>query len=261
MIGKNEMTEIASALDRATLECRELERFTVKYPDLTIEQAYLIQDEGIRMRVLRGEKICGLKMGLTSKAKMKQMGVESPIYGVLTDRMQHPNEGTISLKGRIHPKIEPEIAFGLGRDLKGQVTLEEALDACEWVSAAMELIDSRYLNFNFTLPDVVADNCSSSGFVLGSIRKKPKDLDLGNLGMLMEVNGKASQFGASSAIYGHPGLSLAALCAMLDSRGQGLKAGSVILAGAATQAVSLESGSKIKTSVQDLGTVSLSVID
>jgi 2-oxo-3-hexenedioate decarboxylase len=236
----------------------EIDKLTDQTP-LTLPQAYAIQDQALKILADRGDRRIGYKMGLTSKAKMKQMGVHQPIYGVLTEKMRVASGSTFSLRGRIHPKIEPEIAFLIGRDLEGKVSPEEAMSACSGVCAAMEIIDSRYRNFNFTLPDVIADNCSSSAFVLGETIRKPAEIDLGNLGMLMEINGKPVQFGSSSAIYGHPAASLAELCAMLSEQGQRLRAGDIVLAGAATAALSLEPGQEIQTSVQDLGSVRLIV--
>ncbi len=251
------LTQIAQALDQARLEAREVERVTVKHPKLTLEEAYQIQDQGIRLRLSQGEKIIGYKMGLTSEAKRAQMGLGSPIYGVLTDRMQVQNGAYFSLKGKIHPKIEPEIAFKTKRTLKGQVTQEQALAACESVCAAMEVLDSRYTGFKyFSLEDVVADNSSSSYFILGS-PISPSGLDLSTLEMIMEVNGKAVQSARSSAISGHPVNSIVQLCELLTSRGLELPAGSLVLAGAATQAVTLEPGLEIRLTVEKLGEVTM----
>src|ERR1700693_2925835 len=120
----------AKILDDATREVREIKRFTATDATLSIDDSYLIQQAGIRLRLARGEKIVGYKMGLTSKAKMKQMGVDSPIYGVLTDRMLVPSGSRYLVSGCIHPRIEPEVAFMLERDLEGKVTPEQALEAC-----------------------------------------------------------------------------------------------------------------------------------
>lgn len=250
-------TEFAQIVTDAYLGAYEIDKLTDRSP-FSIPEAYAIQAEALQILYKKGDRRVGYKMGLTSKAKMKQMGVHNPIYGVLTEKMRLASSASGShfdFKGRIHPKIEPEIAFLIGKDIQGKVTAEEALAACSGVCAAMEIIDSRYRNFNFTLPDVIADNCSSSAFVLGETIRKPSEIDLGNLGMIMEVNGKPVQFGSSSAIYGHPAASLAELCSMLAEQDQGLRAGDIVLAGAATAAVSIEPGQKIKTLVQDLGFV------
>jgi 2-oxo-3-hexenedioate decarboxylase len=133
-----------------------------------------------------------MKMGLTSEAKRKQMNLDSPVYGVLTDRMQVPAGGVFRLRGFIHPKIEPEIAFRTSRELRGKISREEALDACSSAMAAMEILDSRYVDFKyFSLPDVVADNSSSCMFVLGTAERPPRELDLLHLGRPGAVGGAA----------------------------------------------------------------------
>lgn len=249
----------AKILTDAYFEAYEIDKLTDQQP-ISIPQAYDIQSEALKLLFERGDSLIGWKMGLTSKAKMKQMGVDQPIYGALTRKMQIEAGSEFSLKGRIHPKIEPEIAFILGQDLKGRPTQEQALAACSGVCAAMEIIDSRYKNFNFTLPDVIADNCSSSAFVIGKVLKSPFDLDLGNLGIILEQDGKPVQFGSSAAIYGHPAASLCELVYMLSERDLGLKKGQIVLAGAATAAIALSPNSRISLRVQDLGTLQLAAL-
>lgn len=256
--------ELASELDRNVLERKEIDRLTIRYPALSLSDAYRIQELGIELRVAREDRVVGMKMGLTSKAKMRQVSVDSPIYGVLTRSMILSSGAVTRVSERIHPKIEPEIAFVLSKPLKGIVSADEALAACGRISAAMEIIDSRYRNFEFQLPDVIADNCSSSGFVIGTGIATPEDvfagrLDLGNLGMVMSVDGKPAQMGSSAAIYGHPIESLRELCRMLSERGKGLEKGQIVLAGGATAAIELKAGTKIETEVQGLGKVSLEV--
>lgn len=257
---REKTSEMALILDRARLEAREIQPLVQTYPELDLEAAYRVQDEGIRLRESRGEKAIGLKMGFTSEAKRQQMGLHLPIYGVLTDRMKVQDGGVFSLKGSIHPKIEPEIAFKIARDLRGKVSREEALAACEWVSAAMEILDSRFTGFKyFSLPDVVADNCSSSHFVVSGRPSSIKDIDLANLTMTMEVNDDPVQSAPSSAISGDPALSIVELCGLLDSRGLALKAGTIVMAGAATQAVPMKSGDRVRLRVTGLETVEVGV--
>jgi 2-oxo-3-hexenedioate decarboxylase len=172
--------------------------------------------------------------------------------------MQIADGAEISLQGRIHPRIEPEIAFILGKDLEGPISAAQALLACSGVCAALEIIDSRYKNFEFQLPDVVADNCSASGFILGPVVRRP-DFDLGNLGMVLEVNGSPVHFASSAAILGHPVHSLVELVRMLSEREQGLRAGSIVLAGGATAAVPLKAGDQLRVQVQGLGAATVKV--
>lgn len=249
----------AETLDQARLNAREMERITTNYAGLTLEEAYRIQAQGIELRCSRhGEKVVGYKMGLTSKAKREQMGLHSPVYGVLTEQMQVQDGGTYRLQGQIHPKIEPEIAFLVGRELKGRITLAEALASCDAVCPAMEILDSRYVGFKyFSLPDVVADNSSSSQFVLGPWVRDFSGLDLAHLPIQMFVGGQLAQSAPSSAISDHPGNSLVQLCELLAPLGLGVPAGSIVMAGAATVAVALEPGMKVHTEIESLGRVSV----
>ena len=259
MLNPSQVAELAQYLDRGLLEAKELPRLTEKFPDLSLDDAYLIQDQGIAQRVARGEKLVGLKMGLTSQSKREQMGLHTPIYGVLTEEMQI-HGGTFSLQGKIHPKIEPEIAFMIDRDLKGEVTLEEALAACSAVTSALEILDSRFVGFKyFSLPDVVADNSSSAYFVVNPKWYPLQGLKLDDLEMSMTVNGTIAQSARSSAISDHPGRSIVQLCSILNSRGRFLPKGSIVLAGAATQAVALEAGQTIGLKVDGLGEFTVSI--
>jgi 2-oxo-3-hexenedioate decarboxylase len=251
--------ELARALDSARKERREVSPLTRELPQLNVPDAYAIQEAGIRLRLADGERVVGLKMGLTSEAKRRQMNLDSPVYGVLTDRMQVLADGVIALGNGIHPKIEPEIAFRTARELKGKVTRDEVLDACASVFAAMEVLDSRYRDFKyFSLPDVVADNSSSSLFVLGTAEHPPRALDLTRLEMKMAVNGEVVQAARSDAISGDPVVSVIQLCELLAQRGQVLPAGSIVLAGAATAAHMLRPGDRVQLTVDGLGSVAVS---
>jgi 2-oxo-3-hexenedioate decarboxylase len=238
----------ARFLDDARLQTREVERLTLQLPDLTLEQAYRIMDAGIVLRTARGERVVALKMGLTSEAKRQQMSLGAPIYGVLTDVMQVRE--TFRLAGSLHPKIEPEIAFHFRGGLRGRPGRAEVLAACTGVCAALEILDSRYRDFKyFSLPDVVADNASSSHYVLSGAWTPVAGLSLGELDMAMSVDGVVKQQAKGSAISGDPVLSVVQLCELLDSRGRSLAPDSVVLAGAATAAEPLRAGQTVELRV------------
>lgn len=226
---------------------------------IAIDDAYAIQSASIDRRIARGDVIVGMKMGLTSRAKMEQVGVHEPIYGVLTATMIVNDGGTIRLDELCHPRVEPEIAFILDRDLHGPVTPVQALAAVSGVCAALEVIDSRYRDFKFTLPDVVADNTSAARFVLGSTSVPADRVNLGNLGIIFEINGVVVETGSSAAVFDHPARSLAELANMLARRGQHLRAGQVVLSGGATAAFELSAGDHVRAVIEDLGTVELRV--
>jgi 2-oxo-3-hexenedioate decarboxylase len=250
----------ARHLDSARLEKRSVERLTLLHPDLSMPDAYAIQEAGIALRHSRGERTVGLKMGLTSEAKRQQMGLASPVFGELTDVMRVQDGGVFTLGASIHPKIEPEIAFEIGRELKGDVSLEEAAAACTRAFAAMEILDSRYRDFKyFSLPDVVADNSSSSHFVIAREGLPLAGLALETLSIVMSVNGEEKQRALGSAISGHPVRSVVQLCALLAERGRVLPKGSIVLAGAATVAEVLKPGDVVRSTVSGLGSVEVRV--
>ncbi len=253
------MKKIAEQLYAAEQNRKCVKRFTAAQPDFSLAQGYQVQRELLALHQAQGAKLVGRKMGMTSRPKMQQMGIHSPIHGFLTSRMQVPEGGFFSLGRGIHPKVEPEIAFLLDRELAGRPSLPEVFRAVGGVMAALEIIDSRYENFEFQLPDVVADNCSSSGFVLGPLHAKGQISDLANLGMVLEQNGKPMQFGSSAAILGNPLRSLTDLVHLLDAEGTSLPAGAVVLAGGATAAIPLAVGQWIRVQVQELGSVEFRV--
>ncbi|MDH4616152.1 fumarylacetoacetate hydrolase family protein [Brevibacillus sp. AY1] len=249
--------EIVEYLLSAEKERREVVKVTDQYPDLTIEQAYAIQEQLIARKEQEGARRIGLKLGLTSKPKQQMMGVHEAIYGYLTHDMLALEWEGIAFDQLIHPKAEPEIAFFMGEDLQGtNVTALDVLQATQYVAPAIEIIDSRYLNFKFTLVDVVADNCSSAKFVIGNKWHSPAGLDLGNLGMFMSKNGAVSQVGSSSAVLGHPATSVAWAVNKLGAEGKGLKKGDVVLSGAISEAIAFEAGDTIQVQFAELGSVS-----
>ncbi|MCY1036452.1 fumarylacetoacetate hydrolase family protein [Corallococcus sp. BB11-1] len=256
MTSSADVMTLAQTLDAARRERREIPPLTHAHPSLSVPDGYAVQAQGIRLREAQGERRVGLKMGFTSEAKRQQMNLGSPIFGVLTDRMLVPSGGVVHVGAGIHPRIEPEIAFRTSKELKGTVTRDEVLDACSAVFAAMEVLDSRFVGFKyFSLPDVVADNASSSLFVPGTTERGVRELDLTKLQMRMEVNGRVEGEARSDAISGDPVVSLIQLCALLAERGEVLPAGSVVLSGAATAAYLMKPGDVVKLTVDGLGTV------
>lgn len=248
--------ELARILDRAAVEAEPIAQLSKEDP-LTVEQAYAVQSACVKRRLDRGERRAGVKMGFTSRAKMLQMGVEDLIWGRLTDALMVEDGGEIDFRSYIHPRVEPELAFLLKRPLVGKVTMLEAMAAVEAVAPAMEIIDSRYKDFKFTLSDVIADNTSAAGFVTGAWQKP--DVDLVNLGIILEINGRPRQVGSSAAILGHPARSLVAAARLSAAAGEPLEAGWIILAGGATAAESLQAGDHVRTDVESMGAVSFTV--
>ena len=158
-----DLDQFACILDDAARTATAVPQLTEEHPHLTVEDAYAIQKLSMDRRYDRGEHRVGVKMGLTSRAKMLQVGVSEVVWGRLTDAMRLVEGGDLVRSRYVHPRVEPEIAYIIGKQLAGDVSPVEALAAVEAIAPAVEIIDSRFRNFKFTLPDVVADNASSSG--------------------------------------------------------------------------------------------------
>lgn len=255
---KEKLSYWANVLHRARVEGKPVPQIS---KDVTFSRpdAYAMQELQMQTRLL-SEKLIGWKMGLTSEAKRKQMNLDSPLYGYLTDHMRVQNGGVFSLKGSIHPKIEPEIAFLITKDLHGSVSREQVLSACGGVTSALEILDSRYEQFKyFSMEDVIADNSSSSHFILGEWITNFSKIDLKNLKMQMSVNGEVKQQGFSYDISGDPVISVIQLCDLLAQRDQKLKAGSIVLAGAATLAEPLENALTVELKVESLPDLSVKI--
>ena len=231
---------------------------TDSWPDLDADTAYAIQDETLRRRLARGELLEGVKLGLTSRAKQQRMNVDTPIVAWLTDAMVLPPGEPIRRSALIHPRVEPELVFVLGEPLTGPgVTAEAALAAVASVHAGLEVIDSRYADFRFTLPDVVADNASSGSYVVSPTGLSPDGLDLVGEECVLEVDGQVVDRATGAAVLGHPAEALALAANVLARRGQRLEAGWTVLSGGMTDAVPAGPGVRIAAHFTHLGTVVL----
>lgn len=260
-LSKTAIAEIAEHLENAELQAYEVTKITDDYPDMTMADASDVQWEIRRRKKARGHKMVGMKMGLTSWAKMKQMGVEKPCYGFLADYFSQADNANIVFDELIHPKVEAELAFVTNKVLEGSnVTVEEVLESTELVVPAVEIIDSRYKDFKFDLISVQADNSSSTRFVVGSHAARPQDFDWSTVGVVMQKNGEVVEVGAGAAVLDHPAASVAMLASMLAERGESIPAGTFIMTGGITAAVLVERGDSIVVRYQDLGTVSMRFI-
>lgn len=252
--------DIIEYLLYAERDAHEVIKITDEYPELTIEKAYELQDGLLERRLKENKtKTVGIKLGLTSEAKQKMMGVEEAIYGYLHEDMLAYEWEPIDRSTLIHPKIEPEIAFFIDEDIQGEnITEADILKATKYVAPALEVIDSRYKDFKFTLVDVVADNCSSVKFVVGSKLAIADATDLGNIGMTMSKNGTVEQTGSSAAVLGHPLKAMVWAANLLGSRGKGFKKGDIVLSGAMSEAITMEAGDTIVAEFDQLGSVTVS---
>lgn len=217
----------------------------------SLEEAYAIQKLSIARRIARGERQVGVKMGFTSRAKMAQMGLADLIWGRLTDGMIIEDGGATPFSRYVHPRAEPEVAFLLRTRLVGTVTPLQAVGCVEAMAPAIELIDSRYEKFKFSLEDVVADNASSSGLVTGPWSKP--DLDCSNLGIVFSFNGSPVQIGSTAAILGNPLRALVAAARFAAQADEPLQPGWIVMAGGATLAEALTPGLWVECEIERLG--------
>lgn len=248
----------AAELAHARLSREPRRPFTDDAPHLGEAWGYAVQDLDRAARETAGEALVGAKLGLTSRAKQITMGVDRPVVGFLTDAMLlGAGRDAQILAATAQPRIEPEIAFRLARDLDAPLTLQSAAGTVDAVAAAAEVIDSRYTGFGFRLADVLADNTSAAGFLTGPWVPMPDAGDLSAAGCVLTVDGQVAHTAAGAAILGHPLRALVHLSEHLARRGQRLPAGSIVLAGALTDAVPLRPAAAHRTEIRGLGAVEL----
>ena len=243
---------IADKLDKAFTEQSPTNQISSFRP-LNIEESYAVQSILVSKRYIRGHKLVGLKMGFTSRAKMEQMGVHDMIWGRLTSDMEITPAESVSRSKYIHPRAEPEIAFKLNQDIEGIIDLENIKSVVAGVAPAIEIIDSRYENFKFSLEDVIADNCSSVGFCIG--KWYPSNTNIQNLSIKLKIDNNTVHEGNSNAILGNPWQSLVDAIRLAHEYGVQLKKDYVILAGAATAAFFIEKGHKVSMEAEGMDEV------
>lgn len=248
------VNSLGDELYNALTACQVLEPLTTRHPDITIEDAYRIQQRLIARRIKAGERLIGKKIGVTSQAVMNMLGVRQPDFGMLTDRMVYNEGEAIDAKTLIQPKAEGEIAFILKRDLMGPgITAADVLAATEGVMACFEIVDSRIRDWKIKIQDTVADNASCGVFVLGDRMVDPRSVDLVTCGMVLEKNGEIVVTGAGAATMASPLNAMAWLANTLGALGMPLKAGEVVLSGALGAMVPVTAGDNLRVSIGGIG--------
>jgi 2-keto-4-pentenoate hydratase len=228
------------------------------WPEIDVEDAYRIQLANIELRLAAGARVVGHKVGLSSEAMQQMMGVDEPDYGHLLSDMTCGESTPVDAGRYLIPRVEPEVAFILGDDLPGDgCTEDDVLRATEAVTASLELIDSRIVDWRIGLADTIADNASSAGFVLGEARVKPGDLDLRDIPVTLLRNGEQVGVGRSDAVLGNPVTSVAWLARKVASFGVRLQAGHVIMPGSCTRAIDARAGDEFRADFGPLGPVTL----
>lgn len=251
-----DVESVATELLACEDERRDRTKFTDEWPELDVATGYEIQDLTLQRRLDRGEKVVGIKLGLTSRAKQQRMGVDTPFIAWLTDAMVLPAGDPVPQDQLIHPRIEPELVFVMGERLEGPgVTAAQAMAAVDHVLGGAEVIDSRYRDFKFAAGDVIADNASSGAFVTGPVALPPSELDLSLEAVLVEVDGQVVDSATGAAVQGHPGEALALAANDLATRGHAIEPGWIVLTGGMTDAYFAAPGSSISCHFTNLGSV------
>ena len=253
--------QLGDELYGALTACQVLDPLSSRHPDITIEDAYAIQQRLIARRLDAGERVVGKKIGVTSQAVMNMLGVFQPDFGILLDGMVYNEGQPIEARTLIQPKAEGEIAFILKKDLMGPgVTAADVMAATEGVMACFEIVDSRIRDWKIQIQDTVADNASCGVFVLGDRLVDPRDVDLATCGMVLEKNGEIVATGAGAAALGHPANAVAWLANTLGRLGMGLKAGEVVLSGSLGIMVPVQAGDSLRVTIGGIGGCSVRFI-
>jgi 2-keto-4-pentenoate hydratase len=237
---------------------RPIEPLTDTRPELTVAQAYAIQELNTERKLGEGRVLRGRKIGLTSRAMQTLLGVGEPDFGALLDDMLVEDGDAIPADTLIQPKAEAEVAFVLGEDLVGPgVTTTQALRAIDAAVASIEVVDSRIADWRISLADTIADNASSGRVVLGGRLVPVGELDLRLIGMAIWHNGELAETGAGAAALGNPARCVAWLANALGAVGSGLRAGDVVMSGALHRAFDVAPGDSVRAEFDRLGSVSV----
>ena len=250
-----DISELAARLAKAVAGRTPIAPLSDEMPGLDVDAGYAIQ---ALAREAAGP-LAGWKLGVTSRAKQAQVGIDSPVRGFLAGANALDLGEPLASGELIQPRAEPEIVFIMSRDLSGpDVTGADVLTATASVATGIEILDSRYLDYRFTMPDVIADNTSAGRFLVGS--PVPLDgIDLRLVGVVLEHNGEVVATAAGAAALGHPAAAVAWLVRSLAAAGEGLLAGQVVLSGGLTAAVPVRPRDVVVASIDRLGSVELAV--
>ena len=253
--------EAAELLRVSEETARPIPPLTETFPGIDVVDAYEIQLRNIQRRLDAGARIHGHKVGLSSKAMQQMMGVDEPDYGHLLDDMVLSEDTPVDASRYLIPRVEVEVGFVLGDDLPGEgCTVDDVIRATDYVVPAIELIDSRIVDWKIGIFDTIADNASSAGLVLGRERRKPDELDLTAIDATLTRNGEQVAAGRSDAVLGNPALAVAWLAQKVASFGVRLEAGHVVLPGSCTRAYDVKAGDSVVAGFDGLGTVSVSFV-
>ncbi|MHC5203757.1 MULTISPECIES: 2-oxo-hept-4-ene-1,7-dioate hydratase [unclassified Pseudomonas] len=262
MLSTSDIQQTAARLDAAERNREQIPQLSLEFPEITIEDAYAIQRSWVEHKIRAGRKLVGHKIGLTSRAMQVSSNITEPDFGALLDDMLFEEGSDIPFQRFIVPRVEVELAFILGKPLKGpNCTLFDVLDATEWVIPALEIIDARIQQVDPRTQatrkvfDTISDNAANAGVVMGGRAVRPGDIDLRKVPAVLYRNGVIEESGVSAAVLNHPAKGVAWLANKLAAYDVGLEAGQIILGGSFTRPVAARPGDTFHVDYDQLGSI------
>jgi 2-oxo-hept-3-ene-1,7-dioate hydratase len=260
MLSETDRKKAADILMTAEKDRKQAVQLTNTWPDITFEDAYAISSEVANRKIAAGAKLIGHKVGLTSKAMQRSSMIDEPDYGHLLDDMMIADGAKIPHENFCKPRIEVELAFVLGKRLKGPgVGLTDVLRATEYVVPALEIVDAR-LQDPRKIFDTISDNGAAAGIVIGGRPVGPMDVDLRWVGGIMYKNSEIEETGVAAGVLGHPALGVAWLANKLGEHGVPLEPGHLVLAGSFTRVVFANKGDTIHGDFGSLGGIAIQFV-
>lgn len=263
MLSQERIAELARLLDEAEATRVPLTQLSVQHPDMTIDEAYAVQTAWRQLKLDRGRRLSGRKIGLTSRAMQKAQEVDEPDRGFFLDDMMYADGALIPHERFIRPRIEVEVVFTLSRDLHGgRLSAADVLDATAWVQPGLEILDARLemkdprTGQARKIIDAIGDNAANAGMIVGATARRPDDVDLRWESALLYLNETVEESGVAGAVLHHPAASVAWLANSLAPYGEVLEAGMPILSGSFTRPVFASRGDVFHAEFRTLGAVS-----
>ena len=267
MISAELARELAKQHEWARREVKPIDPITVEHPELTIDDAYAVQQAWVELQISGGAELVGRKIGLTSRAMQQQMKIDEPDFGALLDYMIMRSGVELRHADFVDPKLEVEVAFIIGKRLSGDsVTVDEVIDATEYIQPALELIDARSHRVHpvtkraRTIVDTIADNAADAGVILGGEKVRPSDVDMRWIGAIFSCNGVVEETGLAAGVLGHPANGIAWVARRIAPYGLAIEPGQIILAGSFTRAATTHPGDQFVANYGPLGTVTCNFV-
>lgn len=267
MLTKQQIAAAAADLDRAERERVQTRPLTLALRDMDMDDAYAVQKAWVDLKLARGATVTGYKIGLTSRAMQQVMNITTPDFGVLLDEMCFASGSTIKAGDFLDPRIEAEFGFVMKKPLFGEdVTVEQVLDATDYVVPSLELISARSTRtdpetgYTRTVFDTIADNAANAGYIPADVHVSPFEVDLRWAGALLYLNGDVEESGLGGAVMEHPANGICWVCKRFAKHGVGLEPGQFVLSGSFTRPVAIAPGDEVLADYGELGQIKLSVI-